>query len=68
MTPKSRIIDGKNRIRGEGGSKVTKKNRTSFMYDPLPIIFLRDKITFFYLIKNCFPVPLKKLVGDQNNR
>ena len=33
MTPKNRIIEGKNR--GEGGSKMTQKNRTSFMHDPL---------------------------------
>ena len=34
MTPKNRIIEGKNRIKG-GGSKMTQKNRASFMYDPL---------------------------------
>ena len=34
MTPKNWIIGGKNRIKGEGGSKMTEKNRTSFMHDP----------------------------------
>ena len=30
------IIEGKNRIKGgRGGSKMTQKNRTSFMNDPL---------------------------------
>ena len=35
MTPKNRIIEGKNWIKGEGGSKMTQKYRTSFMHDPL---------------------------------
>ena len=34
MTPKIRIIEGKNRIKGGGGSKMTPKNRTSFMNAP----------------------------------
>ena len=34
MTPKNRIIEGKNQIKGGGGSKMTQKNRTSFMNDP----------------------------------
>ena len=33
MTPKNRIIEGKNRIKG-GGVKNDSKNRTSFMHDP----------------------------------
>jgi hypothetical protein len=32
MTPKNRIIEGKNWIKG--GSKMTQKNRSSFMLDP----------------------------------
>ena len=36
MTPKNWIIEGKNRIKGgRGVSKMTLKNWTSFMYDPL---------------------------------
>ena len=37
MVQKNWIIEGKNRINGErgGGSKITQKNRTSFMNDPL---------------------------------
>ena len=36
MTPKNRIVEDKNRIKGgKGGSKMIQKNRTSFMYDPL---------------------------------
>ena len=34
MTPKNWIIEGKNRIKGGRGSKMTQKNRTSFMHDP----------------------------------
>ena len=35
MTPKNRIIEGKNRIKGgRGGSKMTQKHQTSFMHDP----------------------------------
>ena len=35
MTPKNQIIEGKNRIKGEGGGpKITRKNSTSFMHDP----------------------------------
>jgi hypothetical protein len=37
MTPKNRIIEGGNRIKGGGrggGSKMNQKNWTSFMHDP----------------------------------
>ena len=34
MTPENRIIEGKNRIKWGGGSKMTQKNWASFMYDP----------------------------------
>ena len=33
MTPQNRTLEGKNR--GDGGSKIVKKRRTSFMDDPL---------------------------------
>ena len=32
MTLKDRIMEGENRIEG-GGSKITQKNQTSFMYE-----------------------------------
>ena len=35
MTSKNRFIVGKNLIKGGEGSKMIKKNRTSFMHDPL---------------------------------
>ena len=40
MTPKNRIIEGKNRIKG--GSKMTQQNWTSFMHDPLFVQKLHD--------------------------
>ena len=41
MTPKNRIIEGKNQIKvGEGGSKMNQKNRTSFMNDLLYKYFM----------------------------
>ena len=45
MTQKNRTLEGKNRtLGGEGGSKIVKNCRTSFMYVPLSEkenIFLR---------------------------
>ena len=40
MTPQNWIIEGKNRMGGR--SKMTKKNRTSFMHGPL-FVFYRDE-------------------------
>ena len=35
MTPKNRILEGKNwTLGGDGGSKIVKNRRTSFMDDP----------------------------------
>ena len=42
------IIEGKNRIKGGRGSKMTQKNRTSFMNDPLHDPLSRDKAWTFY--------------------
>ena len=36
MIPKNRTLEGKSRTsRGDGGSKIVKNRRTSFMDDPL---------------------------------
>ena len=55
MTPKNRIIEGKNRIKGGGeGVKNDQKNRTSFMHDPLGrrciVLHLNNDTTFWNAI------------------
>ena len=51
MTPKNRIIEGKNWIKGgEGGSKMTQKNRTSFMNDPYVYDIKRSENHFVKLL------------------
>ena len=45
MTQKNRTLEGKNRtLEGDGGSKMTQKHRTSFMYVPLIRIYTSRKI------------------------
>ena len=69
MTPKNWIIEGKNRINGgEGWSKMTPKNRTSFSHDPLStpvyyVYYLLRKLRFFQS-KNQTKT---KIEGDASN-
>ena len=51
MTPKKRIMEGKNRIKGgggRGGVKNDSKDWTSFMDDPLPDDILSSFLHFFH--------------------
>ena len=55
MTPKNWILEGKNRtLRGDGGSKIVKNRRTSFMNDPLkqPLNLDLDFKLYFWKIIN----------------
>ena len=62
MTPKNQTLEGKNwTLGGEGGSKIVKNRRTSFMDVPL----LREigmSPDCFVLIKYCSSPPLERLV------